>query len=295
MLDLITWSYYYDDVVLINLGIVIGLFACLRLFSGTISHINASDELLKKDNPAFGISLAAMTFALAIMLSGTIYGTQYDDANRSVIVAGIFGIFGIAMMATTRIILSTVTLPRVSLREEIKKGNIAVAFADAGNVLAAAIIIRGVMGWVYIDSTDGMLTLAAVYGLSQIILTLMTILRMRVFGAINKGYCLQEEFNNGNIALGLRFAGQKIGMAFALSTAAQLVAAEESDMVPVLMAWVFVSIVVILIWKALCFVAEKIILMKVDLNHEVLGQRNIAIGALQAVIYISLGLLISSL
>ncbi|MBU0858550.1 MAG: hypothetical protein KJ667_01310, partial [Alphaproteobacteria bacterium] len=74
-MDIIYWDHYYNPIILLNLLIVIGLFTALRLFSGTIAHIKASDELLKKDNPAFGISLAATTFAVAVVLAGTVYGS----------------------------------------------------------------------------------------------------------------------------------------------------------------------------------------------------------------------------
>lgn len=294
-MDIIYWERYYDSIIALNLLIALGLLTSLRLFSGTISHINASDELLKKDNAAFGISLAAAMFGMAIMLSGTIYGTQEADANRSVIVVGLFGLAGIVMMALTRLIFGTITLPRVSLRNEISKGNIAVAIADAGNILAAAIIVHAILAWVYVESVSGVVTLFVAYLVSQVLLTAMTVIRMKVFGMINKGYCLQEELNSGNAALALRFAGQKIGIALAISTAAQVVVYEEYDVPQIMYAWMLASIAAIIGLKVLSYIAEKTILFRINLNHEVLEQKNIAIGALQAAISVSLGLLIASL
>ena len=58
------WDSTYNDVFVINFLIVIALFASLRLFSGTISHINATKELLTNHNPAFGISMAGTVFAV---------------------------------------------------------------------------------------------------------------------------------------------------------------------------------------------------------------------------------------
>ena len=294
-MDMIYWDHYYNAILLLNLLIVIGLFTSLRLFSGAIAHINASDELLIKDNPAFGISLAGATLAVTIMLSGTIYGSPENDALYSIMSVGIFGILGIVLMALTRLIFDKITLPGISLRDEIIAGNKAVAIADAGNVLAAALIIRALLIWVTVNSVEGIIALLGGYAVSQFILTSMTILRMKVFGMVNKGNCLQDELKKGNIALALRFAGRKIGTAFAIAMAAQIVVYEEYDIVPILLAWFLASIAIILIWKLLCFVAEGIILFRVDTNQEVLEQKNIAVGALQAVIYISLGLLISSL
>jgi uncharacterized membrane protein YjfL (UPF0719 family) len=293
-MDMIYWDHYYNTTLLINLLIITGLFASLRLFSGTIAHINASDELLKKDNPAFGISLAGATLAITIMLSGVIYGDLDSSRTETVVVLALFGILGIALMALTRIIFDKITLPDISLREEIVKGNIAVAIADAGNVLATAIIIRAIMIWVPMYTIGGLTAVLGSFAVSQIILTAMTLLRIKVFGFINKDSEMQNELKNGNTALALRFSGQKIGTAFAIATAARIIIYEEYEIFSILAVWFLASIVVILIWKALCFVAHRIILFRVNINREVLQQRNIAVGALQAVIYISLGFLIST-
>lgn len=294
-MDMIYWDHYYNAVLLLNLLIVIGLFTSLRLFSGTIAHINASDELLRKDNPAFGVSLAGATLGVTVMLSGAIYGSPENGAVHAAISVGLFGILGIVLMALTRLIFGKVTLPGISLRNEIVNGNMAMAIADAGNVLAAAVIIRTVMIWVDVNSIEGIIALLGGYAVSQVILTSMTLARIKLFGLMNKGMSLPGEMKNGNIALALRFAGKKIGAAFAIATAAHIVVYEEYEIAPILLAWFFASIAVILIWKALCFIAERIILFRVDINKEVLEQKNIAVGALQAVIYISLGLLLSAL
>lgn len=294
-MDMVYWDHYYNQIILLNLLIVILLFTSLRFFSGAIAHINASDELLKKDNPAFGISLAGATFAVTIMLSGTIYGSPENDALYAILAVGIFGILGIAMMALTRLIFDKITLPAVHLRDEIVKGNIAVAIADAGNVLAAAIIIRAVMVWVTVTSLEGALALVGGYAASQIILTAMTLIKRKMFEIVHKGTNLQQELQNANAAVALRFAGKKIGTAFAIATAVRIVAYDEYNIVPILGAWFGASMIAVLSWAILCFIAQKMVLFRIDTAHEVVGQRNVAVGALQAVIYISIGLLISSL
>lgn len=294
-MDMIYWDHYYNIILLSNLLVVIGLFMSLRLFSGMIAHIDATDELLRKDNPAFGISLAGTTFAITIVLSGTLYGSPEGGALEAIMAVGVFGILGIALMALTRMIFDKITLPAISLRDEIMRGNIAVAIADASNVLAVALIIRAVMVWVTVNSVEGVVALLGGYAVSQVLLTAMTIFRIRIFAAINKGYDLQDELKNGNIALALRFAGRKIGTAFAIATAAQIVVYEEFDLGMILLAWFGASIAIIFIWKILCYLAERAILFRVNINQEVITQKNIAVGALEAVIYISIGLLISQL
>lgn len=294
-MELVYWDHSYNKILLLNLAIVIGLFTSLRLFSGTISHINATDELLKKDNPAFGLSLAGVTFALTILLSGTIYGDPAGNMVDSAVAVGAYGVVGIILMALTRFIFDKITLPKISLRDEIKKGNMAVAIADTGNVLAAAIIIRAVIIWIPDNSFEALLALLAGYGVSQVILTAVTWLRRQSFSLLHKGECLQEQLQKGNIALALSFAGRKIGTAFAISVAANLVVYEIYDIKTIFLPWIGLSLAVILILKVLSFVAERIILFRVDMAAEILEQKNIAIGALQAVIYISMAILLAEL
>lgn len=295
MFELIYWDHYYDTILAINLVIVTGLFMCLRFFSGITAHINASEELLRKDNPAFGISMAGVILGVTIILSGTIYGNPDSDAETTALFLGVYGVLGIILMAITRIIFDKITLPAISIRSEILKGNIAVAIADASNILAAAIIIRAILAWITGNSVEGAIGLAIGYAISQTILTGATLIKFRVFSLMAKGRDVQEELHKGNIALALRFAGQKIGTAFAIIIASKLIVTEISDFGPMLVAWFFVSIVAILALKAISYCAERIILFGADVNSEVLDQRNIAVGALQAAIYISLGLLLSDI
>lgn len=293
--DLVYWDHSYNKILLLNFSIVIALFASLRLFSGTIAHINASDELLKKDNPAFGLSLAGVTFAMTILLSGTIYGDMGGDMMDSAVAIGVYGVVGIVLMAWARIIFDKLALPDISLREEISKGNIAVAICDTGNVLAAAIILRALMIWITDNTMEALIALFAGYVISQIVLTGMTRLRLKLFSVRHKDKSVQEELKKGNIALALSFAGRKIGTAFAISVAANLVVYEVYDIKMFLLPWMAVSLGVILVLKLLSFVAERIILYRVNMFHEILEQRNIAIGALQGIIYLSLALLLAEL
>jgi len=292
-MDIVYWDHNYNLLILVNLAIVVGLFACLRLFSGRISHINATRELLQKDNPAFGISLAGVTLAITILLSGTIYGDPEKDLIYSALAVVIYGIVGIALMMITRFIFDKVALPGVSLRDEIVKGNVAVALADTGNVLAAAIIIRAIMVWISTNRIEALLVLLAAYAMSQVILTGATFIRIHVFKWLNKGRTIEDELKANNIALGLVFAGRKIGTAFAITVASNLVVYEIYDLKTILLPWFAVSIAVILILKALAFVAEKIILFGVNAHEEVLEQRNIAVGALRAVIYIAIAIMLA--
>ena len=289
------WDHSINDIVLINLAIIIALFTCLRLFSGTIAHIDASTEILKKDNAAFGISIAGVTFAVAIMLSGALYGNYDGDLLISTAYVAGFGVLGIILMSLTRLIFDKFTLPDVSLREEITKGNIAVAIADTSNVIAMAIIIRSLMMWVTDNALHDVLILLITYVIAQVILSSTTYIRRLVFRKLHTGWRTQQELKDGNIALALSFGGRKIATAFAITIASNFDFFEIYDFKVIVLPWIIIAITSVIILKIIAYIAERIVLFNVATMREILDDRNIAVGAIQAAIYMALGLLISGL
>lgn len=294
-MELLYWDHTLNNVVLLNLLIVIVLFTCLRLFSGTIAHINASKEILTKDNPAFGITLAATTFSVAIMLSGAVYGHPSGDVLMSAAYVAGFGVLGIALMALTRIIFDKITLPDISLRDEIAKGNVAVAIADASNVLAAAIIIRSLMMWVTDNALHDVIALLVAYTISQVILTGATYLRRMFFRLRHQGHRTQNALKEGNVAMALSFGGHKIAAAFAITIASNFDFFEVYDFKLIVLPWIIISITAVIAITIIGYIAERIVLFNVASMREILDDKNVAVGALQAAIYIALGLLISGL
>lgn len=294
-LDMVYWDHSYNSILLFNIAIAIVLFASLRFFSGIISHINPSHELFKKDNTAFGISLAAVVFAVTIVLTGAIYGDPIYTLHDSIVAVGLYGLIGLVLMALTRVIFDKIALPHISIRDEIVKGNIAAATVDAGNVIATAIIIRTMMVWVEANTLDGIVAVLIGYVISQVLLTLTTFLRVKKLQNKNGLDQLEQEFKNGNVALALRFAGRKIGTAFAITAASNILVFESYDINMLLGVWALVSVIMIAALAILSFVATKVILANVDVDHEVIKQKNVALGFVQLAIYVSLGMLLAEL
>lgn len=294
-MDIVYWDPHYNGILLLNLAIVIALFTSIRFFSGAIAHIDSSKELFQKDNAAFGISLAGVILAVTILLSGTMYGVPYEDALASSTFLLAFGVLGIVLMSLTRIIFDRLALPKIVLRDEIKNGNIAVAIADTANVLAAAIIIRAIMIWVTDNSIDGLIALFVGYAISQLILTATTFIRCKLFALAYKGRSIQDELHSGNIAMALDFAGKKIGTAFAITLAAKIVVYEVYTIQTIFLPWIFVCIAAILIIRLISFIAERVILFRINTVAEILDDRNIAAGAVQGAIYLAIAILISEL
>lgn len=293
--DIIYWDHQYNSVLLLNLLLVIAIFASVRFVSGSASHLNSSKELTEKDNPAFGISVAGVVFAVAIILTGAIYGDPIYTMQESVISVGLYGVIGTLLMVLARAIFNKIALPSLSIRSEIVKGNTAAGIIDAGNVIATAIIIRAMMMWVDANTIEGIVAILVGFVISQCLLAAATFIRIKILNGKLTTKSIHDEFKAGNVALALRFAGRKIGTAFAVASASNLLVFELYDLPMLLLIWTGASIVMIAALSVLSYVANKIILAGIRTDDEVIKQRNIAMGAIQFAIYICLGLLLSEL
>lgn len=294
-MSLIYWDHGYNLTLLLTLAIIIALFASLRLFAGLVSHVDSSFELTQKDNTAFGVSLAGVVFGVTIVLVGVIPSSWTQSLADSLITVTTYGVVGILLMFLTRVIFDRWVLYRFSPRDEIIRGNVAVAIVDAGNVIAAAIVISAVTSWINTDSLDGIFSLLAVYIMSQAILTFVGVAHVRIFAKLNPGKSLPQELYNGNAAVALRFAGRRIGYAFTIMAASHIMVYELYSVAELLVQWTLLSFGLLLGMTLLSYIAARAILFGLNVNDEVINQRNIAIGAVQGVIYISLGLIVSSL
>lgn len=292
----IYWNHDYNGIVLLVFAIAIGLFTLLRLFSGVIAHISSFDELVKRDNSAFGISLAGTLFAVLIILMGTIHGTTIETAQDALIYVGVYGLAGIVLMAFTRLFFDNVVLPSISLRDEIAKGNCAAALLDAGNVIATAIVLHSVMVWVEIHLLSGIVVVAIAYFVSQLLLSIITLMRVRFFARKHTHTTLQKAILDGNIAVAMRFSGYRIGTAFAVVAAYYVLSYDiKESIVTILLVWSLVASLFALALTAIDWVATRIIFWNIPVNQQVVSQGNIAIGSVQMAVYISLGMLFTGI
>lgn len=293
--DVVFWDGDYMVVLLTKLLVAVALFACLRFFSGAISSINSTQQLTEKDNPAFGISMAGVVIAVTIMLTGTIYGNPEQSIIDTLISTGLYGMLGIGLMSLSRLIFDDLAMPKLSVRDQILKGNIAAGLVDAGNVIATAIIIRAVMMWVEYNTVDGIKAVIVGYLISQALLSGVTYMRIKAFSHLHGGKSLQSLLEKGNVAVALRFSGRRIGSALAISAAANTLLYELSNFFTLLVAWVLISVIAVTLLQLLSYLADRVIMAKINVEDEVIRQKNVALGAVQGTIYFALGLFLAEM
>ena len=279
-----------------DLVILFCALLAVRFLYGATTGVRATDELAVKDNFAFGISLAGATAAVGVMLTGVASGPFARSFEGEATAMLAYGVAGLVMMWLTRQIFDRLSLPAFSVNEEIAKGNVAVAVVDAGNLIGTAIMVRAVMIWSEGELLAGLAAVGVGYVASQIILTLATLYRIRVFAMRNEGGRLQAAVQSGNLALALRFVGFRIGVALAVTAASGLTPYDPAGN-PLLQAalWGAVSLGLAVLLTVLTMLAETLVLIKIDVADEVDRQQNVGVGMVEAAAYIAVGLLLTGL
>ncbi len=294
MLSYLGLSDYLIAVLFLNLIMGAVLLVSIRWLMGLVTSVNSVEELAHRDNPAFGITMSGAVLGVGIIGSGIISGDPAATLGRELVILLGYGAAALVAILVSRRIFDRISLPHLEVREELRKGNIAVALTDAGNALATALIVRGVINWV--SGSDLSVAVIACLGFaaSQIALSLVSAYRIRTYNQAHDS-SFQTALGQGNAALAVRFAGFQIGAAFGLTSALNLVPYDPANAFYTFATWVLVAAVILPIQFLLAGLAGRALLGSVDMREEVDRQGNVAVGAVQASTLIAIGLALLAL
>ena len=284
-------------MLILDFVIVFAVLLCARVLYGLVAGIDVTGEMSGKNNHAVGISLAGATAGIGIMLSGVVTGTFSSTLGAEALSMVVYAAVGLVLMWLTRLIFDKVSLPSFSVKDEIARGNNAVAIVDAGNMVATAVMVRAVMNWSEGALSSGLMAVAVGYVATQIILTLTTVYRVKLFRMRNReGAGFQDVVRAGNMAVAMRFVGFQVGVALAV-TAASGVAVFQAGGDPIVqgLTWGGVSIVMAVILAVLALIAERSVLAKINVAEEVDRQQNIGVALMEVGVYVAIGLILTNL
>ena len=280
----------------LGLVIVFAVLVSVRMLYGAASGLDTASELADKDNFAFGVGLAGMTLGVAIMLSGVAEGDFSASVEEEASALVVYAALGLALMWLTRLIFDRVSIPAFSVKAEIRNGNVPIAIVEAGNVLATAVMVRAVIQWSEGSLAAALIAVVAGYVVTQAILTATTYYRVWLFARRNAGKRFQDAVQDGNTALALRFAGFQMGVALAVTAAAQVVEYDPGgDPVVQALIWGACSVVLAAVLVVLSLLAERFVLRRIDVSEEVDRQRNIGVALTEVAVYAGIGLLLNGL
>ena len=279
----------------IDLTIAIILLGAMRFVSGLSAGVNTQKELAQKDNFAFGISLAGSIAALGIVLTGAITGETASSFMMEVIGMLSYGLYGLILIKIGRVIHDKIALQQIDKTALIKEKNLTIGLVDAAGAIATAIIIRAVLLWVDGLDLNTFIAITSGFVVAQTMLVLVTRIKEKQYAKNNQEDSLQEALADGQLALAVRYSGQVISTALAVSAASHFLTYSPETLAINLLGWLVFGIIMTVLVAILTAIAKRIVLTGINLVEEVDQQHNVGVASIEMAISISIALILTAL
>ncbi|MBV1915100.1 MAG: DUF350 domain-containing protein [Pseudomonadales bacterium] len=280
-------------IAAINITIAVAAICGFRFLFGKLAGVSTTVELAEKDNYAFGISFAGGAGALALVLSAAVTGDSAASLMAEALNVITYAAAGIVLLKVGALINDRIIFNKFSLKQAIHQQNVGAGVVQAANFLALGFIIHAAMNWVESEDWTGLLPVLLVFIAGQLILILVTRLRTQIFKRRHDGESFQHAIEAGNTALSIRYAGHILGTSLAVSAGGSIVPYLYNEFWLSAVIWAGVAAVLTLLLSLLSIIARAAILAKINVREEVDEQQNIGVAYIEAVIFISVGLLLS--
>lgn len=288
-------SFWIWGIVALDLAIAVAAMCALRYGAGILFGVDSRDELAEKDNLAFGLALAGGVAAVALILAAAAAGDPAITFATELGVVAAYAVLGLVLLKVGILVNDWIVFHKFSLKGALKSQNTAAGVVQAANLLALGVLINGAINWAEGDLLQGLLSVVAMFFLAQFVVLGVTRIRAAIYARRHDGQRWQAAIEGGNTALGVRYAGHLIGTALASSSAGGMVvfvAGVESGALIAYVAWFVWAAVLAAVLLVLSMLAQKVILGGVDVVEEVDRQRNIGVAAIEAAVFVGVGLVI---
>lgn len=288
-------NIFYLSALAFDLVIVIGVLFGYRHVQAKIAGVSSHEELAKKDNHAFGVSVAggllALSFILASAVSGQFAGSLADEAINVLS----YSVVGIILLKIGMVINDKVLMRGFSVIEQLKKKNMAVGIVNASNLVAQGIIISAAMNWVEMESLIGLGFVALLWLVSQLVISLVTYIRMSVYKRRHPDSSWETAISENNVAVSIRFAGQIIAAAITLTVVTNVVAFLPDLWLTSMIAFIGYALLLVLVVWVLYRIVLPTVLYGINVVEEVDLQGNVGVAFIEAGLFCGIALILLSL
>jgi len=284
-----TWS-----IIALDLVIAIAAISVLRIGAGILFGVDTTDELAGKDNVAFGLSLAGGVIAVALILAGAGSGVAADSWGEEAVLMLTYGVVGVVLLKLGLLINDAVMFNAFSLRLAIRKHNLAAGLVQSSNLVALGLLIHGAVGWVIGSGWEAFASMISVFFLAQLVVLAVTRYRSAIYSKRNAGGSWQGAIEGGNTALATRYAGHLIGIALACSSAGGMVVYLHGLAWETFALWLGYALLFAALLTIFASIVRIIILRGIDVVEEVDRQKNVGVAAIEAAIFVGIGLIMKA-
>ncbi len=293
MLD--SLSFWIWGIVALDLAVAVAAICALRYTSGLLFDVDSRDELAEKDNLAFGLALAGGAVAVALVLAAAGAGDPAITFATELGIVVAYAVTGLILLKLGMLINDWIMFHKFSVKAAIKAQNTAAGTVQAANLVALGILINGAIEWAAGSLVQGLISVVVMFLLVQLVLLGVTRTRAAIYARRHDGERWQHAIEAGNTALAVRYAGHLIGTALASSSAGGMIAfVAGADTVALIAyaSWLIWAVILAAALLILAMLAQRVILSGVDVVEEVDRQRNVGVAAIEAAVFVGIGLVI---
>ncbi|SHI22947.1 DUF350 domain-containing protein [Ferrimonas marina] len=276
------WSQHYPlSEILVELAVAAVLFVIARFSHGWFAGVDTREELAERDNIAFGISVAGGFIALAVSLSGVFklpgQATLWQDALWML---GL-GLAAILLIRFGRWWYDKWGLNQVDKREQILKGNVAMAIVDGAVAVAIAMVLKGMLLWLGELSAAALPLLVFNFFIAISFLVLLTRLLELGYRRNNQGGSLQQALAHDHRPVALRHSGYLLACGLVIQTSGHFHPYQAHMPLLNVAAWLLWALFGLALLVLCSWALRRLVLTQVKVSLEVELQNNAGVAALE--------------
>lgn len=270
-----------------RVGAFIALYFFIFLFAKWMKDFFTSyainHELTKSDNPAIALIMAGYYLGAVAIFAGALQGPS-AGLGMDLLMVGGYSLLGLLFLNISRAVNDRVILRKFcNVKELIDNRNVAVGAVQFGTYLATGLIAAGAVT----GSGGGVLTAVVFFMLGQLSLLVFS----QIYDWLTP-YCLQEELERQNLACGVALSGSLIALGIIVTNG---VSGDFVSWQDNLLRFAQVNGLAFLFLPLVRFVMDWLVVPNDRLSREIIQDKNVGAGLLEAVVVISFAVLLKIL
>lgn len=242
-----------------------------------------NDELIQKQNLAIALTMSGYYLGTVAIFVGALFGPSQGFSQDLMLVGG-YSILGLIFLNISRYVNDKIILRKFcNIKQLTKEHNTAVGAVQFGTYVATGLIAASaVMG-----TGGGVGTAIVFFTLGQASLLIFSLIYDSTLP-----YSIHEELGKKNLAAGTALGGTFIAFSIIISSgiSVNFVGWEES-----LINLAIVNTMAFIFLPVVRFVMDKLVIPHDDLSQEIVKNKSLGAGILEATVAISFAIVLNSL
>lgn len=271
----------YKSIAFIALYLIIFLLA--KILKDLFTPYKLNEELTQKDNLAIALTMSGYYFGVLAVFCASFYGPSNDLLKDLTLVGG-YSLLGVFFLNISRFFNDKIILRKFCNIEQLTvHNNIAVGFVQFAMYVATGIIAAGSLT----GQGGGILTAIVFFLLGQMLLLLFSFLYNLILP-----YHIVDELEKKNTAAAIAFGGNLIALSIIVfnATSGNFIGWAES-----LIYFFVVSLIAVIFLPLIRLLMDRLVVPGDKLSQEIIEDKNIGAGLLEATVAISFALVLKLL